>query len=92
MEATVEKEIPNGVPCTSYAGQVLTCQQIKDIVGNGWAIIKNAEFNGCIFLRGELIYYGNDKKDVYQRERRAGEKEVYFKYCGERDPNTVYLL
>ena len=70
---------------------VLSFAEIKDIVGNGWAIIKNAEFNGCIFMRGELVYYGADKKDVYQRERRAGEKEVYFKYCGDRDPNTVYL-
>ena len=71
---------------------VLPFAEIKDIVGNGWAIIKNPEYDGSVFLRGEMVYYGSDKNDVYQRERRAGEKHVLFIYCGERDPNTVYLL
>ena len=70
----------------------LTCPQIKDIVGNGWAVIRNAEFDGSIFLKGELIYYGYDKEDVYHRDRAKGENNLFFMYCGKRDPNTVYLL
>ena len=88
MISTVEKpkttaDIPNGM---------LTFEEIKDIVGDGWAIIRNPEFDGCIFLKGELVYYGYDKKDVYHRDRAAGENNLYFKYCGKRDPNIVYLL
>ena len=80
MTSTIEK--PN----------ILSCQQIKDMVGNGWAVIRNPEYDGCIFLRGELIYYGYDKSDVYRKERTAGEKHVLYMYCGKRDPNIVYLL
>ena len=70
---------------------VLTFAQIKDIVGDGFAIIKNPNYEGSM-LTGELLYYGSDKDDVYQPERCAGEKHVALRYCGERDPNVVYLL
>jgi len=71
---------------------VLSWQQIKDIVGDGWAIISNPEFEGSEFVRGELFYYGYVKSDVYKRERTIGKKDVYFKYCGERDPNVILML
>ena len=53
MTATVEK------PKATKDG-VLTFEEIKEIVGNGWAVIKNPEFNGCIFLRGELYFHSQD--------------------------------
>ena len=82
MEMTVETaSVPN---------DVLTWQQIKDKVGDGWAIISNPEFDGLNFVKGELFHYGYNKSEVYQRETR-GQKDVLFRYCGKRDHN-VYLM
>jgi len=72
--------------------EVMTWQQIKDKVGDGWAIISNPEFEGLNFVRGELFYYGYDKSDVYKRERTVGQKHVYLRYCGKRDPNVILML
>ena len=70
----------------------MTCQQIRDIVGNGWAVVSNPEFSGSDLLRGELIYFGYDKLDVYQKEIAAGHKRVFYMYCGKRDPNVILML
>ena len=88
MEVEVKK------PQTTAESQngTLSFEQIKDIVGNGWAIIRNPIRDGAILLGGELLYHSTNKDDVYQKQRVAGEKHVLFKYCGKRDPNTVYLL
>jgi len=84
MKTTVEKaESLNGT---------LSFEQIKDIVGNGWALIKDPVFNGCIFLKGELIYHSQDEDEAFEEMRTSKEKDVLIKYCGERDPNVVYLL
>jgi hypothetical protein len=88
MTATVEK--PN-TPANISSG-VMTFEQIRDIVGNGWAIIKNPVRDGSVLLGGELLFHSVDKDEVYQKTRVVGEKHVLFKYCGERDPNIVYLL
>ena len=84
METAVEKP--------EVTSEVMTWRQIKDKVGNGWAIISNPEFRGQEFVRGELFYYGYVKSDVYNNKRTAGLKDVYFKYCGERDPNVILML
>ena len=70
----------------------LSFEEIKDIVGNGWAVIKDAEFNGCIFLRGELLFHSHDPDEAYEEWGKSKEKDVLIKYCGERDPNIVYML
>ena len=73
--------------------EVMTWQQIKDKVGNsGWAIIKNPIFNGCIFLKGEMLFHSNNEDEVFDKRRVINEKDVYIKYCGKRDPNIVHLL
>ena len=85
MTATVEK------PKATKDG-VLTFEEIKEIVGNGWAVIKNPEFNGCIFLRGELYFHSQDEDEAGEVWGKSKENHLYFKFCGERDPNIVYLL
>ena len=81
MEPTIKKQ--NGA---------LTFEQIKDIVGNGWAVIKDAEFNGCVFLRGEIYFHSANEDEAMQVWGKSKENDLYFKFCGERDPNIVYLL
>ena len=79
------------VEAPDVTNEVMTWQQIKDKVGNGWAAISNPEFKSSELVRGELIYYGYNKSDVYRREIGAGHKRVFYTYCGKRDPN-VYLM
>ena len=75
MISTIEKpktkaDIPNGA---------LTFEQIKDIVGNGWAIIRNPEFDGCIFLKGELIdsvYFQQNSFDEVDAAVKP-ERQIY---------------
>ena len=76
----------NGIP-----SGVLTFEEIKEITGNGWAIIKNAEFNGCIFIRGELLFHSTDPDEAYDKLKHMKEY-VFFLHCTERDPNVVYVL
>ena len=79
------------VETPDITNEVMTWQQIKDKVGNGWAIISNPEFNGQGFVRGELFHYGYNKSEVYQKD--TGErKHVYYRYCGKRDPNIILML
>ena len=82
----------SAVETPDVTNEVMTWQQIKDKVGDGWAIINNPEFEGQEFVRGELFYYGYVKSDVYKRERTVGLKRVFLRYCGERDPNVILML
>ena len=71
---------------------ILTIEEIRDIVGNGWAIIKVAERDG-ITTKGELLDYSSDEEEALDKLGVLGRKHrVLFKYCGKRDPNIVYLL
>jgi len=87
MEATVEKpkktvESQNGV---------LTYRQIRNRVGDGWAVIQDPESNGSILLRGKLVFFSSDRaKALDELFKRKGN--LLFKYCGKVDPNVVYLL
>ena len=83
MTATVENQ--NGV---------LTFEEIKEIVGNGWGIIKNPKYNGTNKCSGELIFHTTDEDEAYEALGRYRREKIYvaFRYFGERDPNIVYLL
>ena len=70
----------------------LSFRQIRNRVGDGWAIIKDPEFNGAIFLKGELIYHSKDHEQAYEEFGKCKDGTFYIKYCGKPDPNTVYLL
>ena len=84
--------IENPTTTAEISNGALTFEQIKDIVGNGWAVIKDPVFNGCIFLKGELYYHSHDKERAAEVWGKSKEKDLYLKFCGKRDPNTVYLL
>jgi len=88
MEATIKK--PKKIAGSQNG--VLSFRQIRNRVGDGWAIIKDPEFDGCIFLQGELIYHSDDRAKVLKEFGRCNERDVLLKYCGKPDPNTVFLL
>ena len=88
----MEVEVKNQKTTPHNQNVTLSFEQIKDIVGNGWALIKDPVFNGCIFVKGELIYHSQNEDAAYEEFRVTKEKDVLIKYCGERDPKIVYLL
>ena len=89
----MEMEVKNPKATTHSQNGTLSFEQIKDIVGNGWAVIKDPVFNGCIFKKGELIYHSHDEDEAFEAMKaKRKEHRLYIKYCGERDPNIVYLL
>ena len=88
MTSTFEK--PNAT--SAILQEALTIEQIKDIVGDGWAIIKNPVGDRKT-TRGELLFYTHDEDEAYEQLSVLRKKHyVYFTYCGKRDPNVVYLL
>jgi hypothetical protein len=72
--------------------QVLNSEQIKEKVGNGWALIEDPEYNGCVFLGGKLIFYSHNEDETFDVMSKCKGKRVLIMYCGKRDPNIVYLL
>ena len=71
---------------------VLSFRQIRNRVGDGWAIIQNPEFNGSVFLKGELIFHSKDHEQAYEEYGKCKNGTFYIKYCGKPDPNTVFIL
>jgi len=88
----MEVEVKKPKAATHSHNGTLSFEQIKDIVGNGWALIKDPVFNGYILQKGELIFHSQNEDEAVERMRVRKEKDVLFAYCGERDPNVVYLL
>ena len=70
----------------------LTERQIRNRVGDGWAIIEDPEWNGSIFLKGKLLYHSLNKDEVVDEFCRRKEKHLFFMHCMKPDPNVVYLL
>ena len=88
MEVTVKKpkktaERQNGV---------LSFRQIRNRVGDGWAVIQDPEFNGCILLGGRLLYHSSDRKQALEEFGKYKNGHFAFKYCGKPDPNVIYVL
>ena len=89
----MEIEVKKPKSATDSPNGTLTFEQIKDIVGNGWALIKDPVRDGSILLGGKLLYHSRNEDEAVEEMRiMRKEHRLYMKYCGERDPNTVYLL
>jgi len=88
METTIKK------PKTAAVNRngALTERQIRNRVGDGWAIIEDPEWNGSIFLKGKLLYHSLNKDEVVDEFCRRKEKHLFFMHCMKPDPNVVYLL
>ena len=71
---------------------VLSLRQIRNRVGDGWAIIQNPEFEKGQIARGELLYHSSDRKKTLQELGKCKNGDFAFKYCGKIDPNVVYIL
>ena len=71
---------------------VLSFRQIRNRVGNGWAVIQDPEFNGCILLGGKLLYHSSDRKQALEEFGKFKNGHFAFKYCGKPDSNVIYLL
>ena len=88
MEMTIKKPI---VKAENQNG-VLSLRQIRNRVGDGWAIIKNPEFEKGQIARGELLYHSSDRKKTLHELGKCKNGDFAFEYCGKIDPNVVYLL
>ena len=89
----MEVEVKNQKTTPHNQNVTLSFEQIKDIVGNGWALIKDPVRDGSILLEGKLLYHSRNEDEAVEKMRKMRkEHRLYMKYCGERDPNIVYLL
>ena len=88
MEMTVKKP---KIKAGSQNG-VLSFRQIRNRVGDGWAIIQDPESNGSVFVRGKLLYHSSDRKQALKELFNRNEHHLLILYCGKPDPNAVYLL
>jgi len=88
MEMTVKK------PKIKAGNQngVLTERQIRNRVGDGWAVIQDPEWNGAIFLKGKLLYHSLNKDEAVEEFCKRNEEHLFFMHCMKPDPNVVYLL
>ena len=71
---------------------VLTYRQIRNRVGDGWAIIQDPVSNGSVLLRGKLVFHSSDRAEALDELFRRDDYHLLIKYCGKRDPNAIYLL
>ena len=71
---------------------VLTYRQIRNRVGDGWAIIKNPVREKGILTHGELLYHSSNRKQALEELGKCKNGHFAFKYCGKIDPNVVYIL
>ena len=71
---------------------VLTYRQIRNRVGNGWAIIKNPVREKGILTHGELLYHSNDRKQALDELGKCKNGHFAFQFCGKIDPNIVFIL
>ena len=69
----------------------LSFRQIRNRVGDGWAIIKDPEFNGCILLGGKLLYHSSDRIKALDEFGKCDNGHFAFKYCGKPDPNAIWI-
>ena len=76
----------------SQQNELMTERQIRNIVGDGWAIVENSEWNGSVFIRGKLLYHSSDREEALHELFKRKEEDLFFLYCGKPDPNVVYLL
>ena len=88
MEVKVKK--PKIAACSLNG--MLTDRQIRNRVGDGWAIIQDPEWNGSVFLKGKLLYHSADHEQAYREYGKCKNGTFLIKYCGKPDPNAVYIL
>jgi len=88
----MEAKIKNPKKKADCKNGVLSFRQIRNRVGDGWAIIKNPERDGAILLRGELIYHSSDRAEALEEFGKCKNGHFAFKFCGKPNPNAVYLL
>jgi len=88
METTVKKPKKT----TERQNEVLTYRQIRNRVGDGWAVIQDPESNGSVLLRGKLVFHSKDRAAALDELFNRDEDYLLIKYCGKIDPNVVYLL
>jgi len=72
----------------------LTYKEIKNKVGDAWALIANPEYsekNGKL-IRGILVFFDTDKKKVHEQSLNCEYKHITVRYFGEIDTNQIFVL
>ena len=71
----------------------LTKRQIKNRVGEAWALLKNPEYSEKqVMLSAELLYYNADKVKVHEEATKYKKGHFAVSFFGTPDPNVIYLL
>ena len=71
----------------------LTKRQIKNRVGEAWALLENPEYSEKqVLLTAELLYYNADREKVYEEAIKYKKGHFAVRFFGTPDPNVIYLL
>jgi hypothetical protein len=71
----------------------LTKRQIKNKVGESWALLENPEYSEKeVLLSAELLYYNADNAKVHEEARKYKKGHFAVRFFGTPDPNVIYLL
>jgi hypothetical protein len=76
----------------------LTKRQIKNRVGEAWALLENPEYSEKqVMLSAELLYFDTDKLKVLDEMEkcfgtRKGGGHFALSFFGTPDPNAIFLL
>jgi len=73
---------------------LLSYNQIKEKVGDAWALIANPQYskkNGKL-KKGILLFSDTDKKKVHQKSLESEYKHITVRYFGEIDNNQIFVL
>jgi hypothetical protein len=73
---------------------LLSYNQIKEKVGDAWALIANPQYskkNGNL-KKGILLFFDTDKKKVHQKSLECEYKHITVRYFGEIDNSQIFVL
>ncbi len=72
----------------------LSYKQIKQKVGEAWALIANPEYSDKTgkLLKGELVFFDKEKKKVHQKSLTCNFKHITVRYFGEIDNSVIFVL
>ena len=76
-----QRKLPKGV---------LTLKQIRNRVGEGWAVIKNPEHEKGMLVRGELLYHSSDRLDALEEMGKC-KKDILHSSSAENVIQMLYI-
>jgi len=74
-------------------GLYLKLNKIKEITGNSWVLLGDAEISDKNeVLGGNLLFYDKNKEKVYKKAKEVKSERITIIYMGEEPKNNHLIL